>query len=66
MELELNALGRVYLATLNQLRQQVATVKLDVKNVNELDRGALFKVFQEWLGEVKLQGEGKSTKVFQV
>jgi hypothetical protein len=65
MELELNARGRVYLATLDQLRQLVATVKLDVKNVNELDREALVKVLQEWLGEVKLQGEGESTKVFQ-
>jgi hypothetical protein len=37
----------------------VATVKLDVKNVNELDQEALVKVLQEW------HGEGESTKVFQ-
>ena len=65
MELELSARGRVYLATLDQLRQLVATTKLDVKNVGELDRETLVKVLQEWLGEVKSQGKEESAKVFQ-
>jgi hypothetical protein len=55
MDLELDARGRIFLATLGPLHQLVATVNLDIKNLKELSRGALVEILQKWLGEVALQ-----------
>jgi hypothetical protein len=44
MELELDARGRIFLATLGQLHQLVATVKLDIKKLKELNRGVLVEI----------------------